>query len=182
MLIFAPVGHVHRGRDDGLRPLANQFVGDAPVAQVIADAQADFAPRRIPNPLLRCRQSVPEELNRHAFGLTKNDFAARSDDENGVVEAGTGNELLPACDEIFLALAAPSLDSLGNRAVEGVFAQNNQFGFRVTLQELVQSQWHFQLRRKFHLQTGDLDPHGTAGRRCSRSQLNPTAQRTERKR
>ena len=77
MLIGAPVGHVHRGRDDGLRPLANQFVGDAPVAQVVADAQADLAPGRIPKPLLRCRQSVPEELNGHAFGLTKNDFAAR---------------------------------------------------------------------------------------------------------
>ena len=86
VLVPAPVFHVHRRDDEQLRALAHQFVRHARVAQVVADADADFAPRRIPDFLFLRGQAVLETLDRHAFGLLKNDVAVRADDEGGVVK------------------------------------------------------------------------------------------------
>ena len=45
VLVPAPKFHIHRRANDELRALSDEFIGNARVAEVIADAEADFAPR-----------------------------------------------------------------------------------------------------------------------------------------
>ena len=82
-----------------LRALFHQPVGDARVAQVVADADADFSPRRIPDFLFRRGQAVVEKLDRHALGLLENNLAVRADDEGGVVINMVGHKIFSADDE-----------------------------------------------------------------------------------
>src|SRR4051812_8994700 len=109
MLALTPIHHVHSGHDDQLRAHLDQSINDAGVAEIVANAKTDLAPRRIPKLLLWCRQAVLEKLDRHAFTLAKNDFAGRSDDECGVIEVVVRCRVFAADDEIALMIAAPVL-------------------------------------------------------------------------
>src|ERR1039458_4329344 len=99
VLMPAPGFHVHRRTDDELRALPHQFVRDARVAQVVADAEADLAPRRIPDFLLRRGQAVLEKLDRHALDLLEHNFAVCADDECGVVIIALVVEKIFAADD-----------------------------------------------------------------------------------
>ena len=85
VLMPAPGFHVHCWADDELRALPHEFVRDARVAQVIADAKADHAPRRVPDGLVRRGQAVVKELDWDAFDLLEDYIAIGADDEGGVV-------------------------------------------------------------------------------------------------
>ena len=52
MLMPAPLRDVHGRYNEQLRALPDQFVGDSRIAQVIADADPDFAPGRVPDLLV----------------------------------------------------------------------------------------------------------------------------------
>ena len=55
VLVFAPIRHVHRRDNDQLRTPLDQSVDDTRVAQIIADAKANLAPRRIPKLFVRAQ-------------------------------------------------------------------------------------------------------------------------------
>ena len=164
VLGFAPVDHVHRRDDEGLRALADEFVNDARVAEVVADRDADPAPGRLPNLLRRGGFAVLEELDRLLLGLLEDDLAVRGNDEGRIVEAAIGQVVLAADDQIPAVVAAPLQHGLGRVGFEGVFAENDQLGLGITGDQLVQSGEHFVVRRKLQLGPGDLDGFGGGGR------------------
>ena len=86
MLAFAPTDFVRSGNDDGLRAKRCQPVRHAAVTQVVANAEADSAPGRVPQVLLLGRQSVFKKLNRHTLCLPEDDFALRVHDKHRVVK------------------------------------------------------------------------------------------------
>ena len=67
VLVATPKLQIHRRDDEQLRALPHQFIRDAGVTQVVADAETNLAPRRIPDFLRRRGQAVPKELNRDAL-------------------------------------------------------------------------------------------------------------------
>src|SRR5712671_746605 len=86
VLVPAPIDDIHGRDEQRLRPHPDEPVGNARVAEIITDADADLAPGRFPKLLLRCRQTVLEELDRHALALAKNNFSGRPDDKSGVIK------------------------------------------------------------------------------------------------
>ena len=134
VLMLPPIRHVHRGHDEHLRALADEFIGDARVAQVVTDTDADLAPRRVPDFLFRRGQAVLEELDGHALDLFENNFAIRADDEGGVVIVGIAERLLATDDEELLVRATPILERVRWLAVQGVFGQDNEVYVRRIIQ------------------------------------------------
>ena len=127
----APVRDVHGRNDQRLGAELDQAVGHPGVAQVVADADADLPPGRVPQLLFRRRQAVLEELDGHGLDLAEHDVAARPDHEGGVVEVAARRRVFAADDQVTPVLPAPLLDRLRHRPVEGVFAEHHQLGVRV---------------------------------------------------
>ncbi len=127
------------------------FVRDARVAQIVADADTDFAPRRIPDFLFRRGQAVVEKLDRHALGLFENNLAVRADDKGGVVINIVRDKIFAADDEKARVVAAPVFQRIGHAAVERVFAQNENGRVGVFGEGLVQDLGNDGLRWEFHL-------------------------------
>src|SRR5689334_22727149 len=124
MLMLAPFLDVHRRHDERLRALTDQLIRHTRVAKVIANAHADFAPRRVPHVLFRGWQSVFEKLHWHRLALLKNHFAVRADNKRRVAKLSAFQRMLSANEQKLLILAAPRADFSGNRPVESVFTQN----------------------------------------------------------
>ena len=64
--------------------MADQLIGDPRVGEIVANANADLAPRRIPYVLRIRRLAILEELDGHAFALGKNHISVSVDDKSGV--------------------------------------------------------------------------------------------------
>src|ERR1035441_8087276 len=161
----APVHDVHGWNDKRLGTESHEAVGHPGVAQIVAYADPDLPPRRVPQLLFRRRQSVFEELDRHSLDLAEHDVAARPDDISSVVEVGARGRVLAADDQVTPALPAPLSDLGWHGAVKGVFAEHNQFGFRVRADNIVQPQRYLGLAGELHLNTGDADGGNGLSRR-----------------
>ena len=131
--------------------MPDEFVGDAGVAQVVTDAESDFAPRRIPDFLYRRPQAVLEKLDGHAFDLLENHLAVRADDEGGVVVMIRADRFFTADNQKSSMIAAPVLQRVRRRAVERVFAQDKDGRIGVFGESLVEDFRNDVFRRELHL-------------------------------
>ena len=156
VLGLTPFDDVHGWEDEELGALFDEVIDDAGVAEIITDAEADFAPGGIPDALFGRGEAVVEELNGDGFDLFENDFAVRIDDEGGVVEVCAGG-IFAAGDQVFFVLLAPFEDARRDGAVEGVFTEHKQFGFRMLLNQQIEFARNFQRNGKFQLDSGNVD-------------------------
>ena len=151
VLMHAPGFHIHRRADEELRPLLHQPVGHARVAQIVADANADLAPRRIPDGLLRCGQTIAEELDGHALDLLKHDVAIRAHDKGGVVIVVVREDILASDNEVARVCAAPIFQRIRHAAVERVFAQDEDGRVGVFGEGLIKDFRQHRFVGEFHL-------------------------------
>src|SRR6187551_825055 len=124
VLAFSPIGDVHRGDNEQLRAEFYQSIRDTRIAKIVADADSNFPPGRIPKRLLRRRKPILEKLDRYAFDLLENDFATRINDKGGVVEISTGRRVFSSDDQMTVVGPTPSREQLRDRSVQGIFAQH----------------------------------------------------------
>src|SRR4051812_4866015 len=112
MLPLAPILHIHCGHNHSLRAESNEFVSHTGVAQVVANAEADFPPRRIPDLLLRRGKTVLKKLNRHALYLPKDFLAIWTNHKRRVSKFCllSIEIILSASREILVVLVAPVSD------------------------------------------------------------------------
>ena len=160
MLLFAPIGDVHEGDDEGLGSGDDEAVGDAAIAQVVTGGDGNRAPGRGPDFLVGRGEAIVEELDGDGFGLLKDDFAVWADDEGGVVKCfSIGFELffLAAGDEVFGMGAAPILDSFWNGSVKGVFAEDENLRVGMGCENAIQMCGDFEGGREFQLDASDFD-------------------------
>ena len=138
-----------------LRPCLHQPVGDARIAQVVTDADADFAPGRIPDLLPWGRQTVLEKLDGRTLGLMENNFTVRADDKGGVVIIVGPHRVFAANNQIASMFAAPVLQGIRHRTVEGIFTQHKNLRVGIFGQDLVKRLGQTAGRGKFHRDAGD---------------------------
>ena len=128
MFVTTPFHNVHGRNNHRLSAKAQEAVCHPRVAQIVANTNPNFSPRGFPQILLFCRQSVFQELNGHALALLEDDVAVGADNKCRVVEISGGQGILASRDEKTLMLFAPSLNSVGDGAEKGVFAEDNDLG------------------------------------------------------
>lgn len=164
MFVSAPFNDVHRRNNQSLGAQPDEAIGDPAVAQVVTDADADLAPGRVPKFLFRGREAILEELDRNAFSLAENDAALRANDKGRVAVLVSIDGIFATDDEVALVVTAPVEEVLGDGAVEGVFAHDEELGLGRFLDKLRKLSGDFVFGREFGLETGH-DQRGFGGRR-----------------